>query len=137
MPTRRQRYFISATRTRKRGAWMGLAAMSVQILLALAQALPAAAADTGPDARVVCVVYEAGTATPDQTNPDINAPGSTEHSDCPVCVLSALGGTALPTAPAIPVGSAFDTTPLSGAPDLALKALVIADAHPRAPPFSL
>ena len=85
---------IRASRWRRRlGARLGLAALAGHLVVALAQAVPAAAAgiDAGVKSLITCVVYSGGA---DQRDTDKQQKKS--RSDCPVCQTETLCKNLLP-----------------------------------------
>ncbi|MBC8339122.1 MAG: hypothetical protein ISR51_05640 [Rhodospirillales bacterium] len=123
-------------RKRTLGAWLGIVALSVHVLLAFAQAAPAASSDkNGPLSalQVICPVY-GSTGQP----PGDGGNGVPARPDCPVCLTHVLcGGLVVPATAIMPL-------PLRAASDrLTLPALFKIDdvhherPHSRGPPFAV
>ncbi len=88
----------SPTKKRRLGAWSGLCALAVHLLIALAQAVPASAAVPNdgafPTFLVTCVVYSEN--APGDAKKGGEDPARTGRSDCPVCQTETLCASLLP-----------------------------------------
>lgn len=124
-------------RRQRRGAWLGLLAMTWHFALLLGQTIPAAAfgfdRDSAPPFLVNCVVY-GSKSTPQKQKDHGQKP---DRTNCPVCQAQARFHSLLPAiAPALPPATqirdvilVLEQAPLfTGHRPLAL--------HPRAPPFT-